>query len=55
LLAWLMVPAFTVKSSAATITGRPSIRPEPMTIASGRQVGPARERFELLEGARIGR
>ena len=31
---WLIVPALTVKSSAATITGRPSTRPEPITIAS---------------------
>src|SRR5215469_6962029 len=32
--AWLIVPAFTVKSSAATITGRPSIWPDPITTAS---------------------
>ena len=48
-----MVPAFTVKSSAATITGRPSMRPEPMTMRVGGQVGPADERAELLERPRI--
>ncbi len=31
---WLIVPALTVKSSAATITGRPSTVPEPITTAS---------------------
>src|SRR4051812_9162425 len=31
---WLMVPASTVKSSAATITGRPLTLPEPSTMAS---------------------
>ena len=34
LLVWLIVPASTVKSSAATMTGRPPTRPDPSTIAS---------------------
>ena len=38
-----MVPASTVKSSAATMTGRPSMEPEPMTTASaGASVPPTR-------------
>ena len=47
------MPAFTVKSSAATITGRPSMRPEPITIASAGASVAADERAELLERAGI--
>ena len=58
--AWLIVPAITVKSSAATITGRPSIWPEPSTIASAghrrrRRACRARGTSRDRGGARSGR
>jgi len=49
----LIVPAFTVKSSAATITGRPSIRPEAHHDRVGRRLLAADERAQLVEGAGI--
>ena len=47
------MPAITVKSSAATITGRPSMRPEPMHDGVGRGLLATHERAELEERARV--
>ena len=46
---WLIVPAITVKSSAATITGRPLDPPRPEHDGLGRRLVATGERAELEE------